>query len=101
MNKTFFTIGLGWLAMAGLVWPASGADLGRKTLPGHVPAVVSQLSAVSRLAATNELHLAIGLPLRNQEAMKTLIPPAQTTAAFFPPMNLRRNSVPRRRIIRR
>jgi len=73
MNKTFFTIGLGWLAMAGLVWPASGADLGRKTLPGHVPAVVSQLSAVSRLAATNELHLAIGLPLRNQEAMKTLL----------------------------
>jgi uncharacterized repeat protein (TIGR01451 family) len=73
MNKTFFKICLGWLALAGLAWPAGGADTALKTLPGHVPAVISHLSAVSRLAATNELHLAIGLPLRNQEAMTTLL----------------------------
>ena len=48
MNKTFFKIGLGWLALAGLAWPASGADdwpedfarpcAGRRFAPGaHEP----------------------------------------------------------------
>ena len=36
-----------------------------KTLPGHVPSVVSKLSVTGRLAATNQMRLAIGLPLRD------------------------------------
>ena len=70
MNKTFFKIGLGLLALAGLAWPASGAETGLKTLHGHVPAVVSQLAPLSRVNATNDLHLAIGLPLRNPDQLQ-------------------------------
>ena len=42
---------------------AQGAEL--RSLTGHVPSVVSHLSAKGRLAATNQLRLAIGLPLRD------------------------------------
>lgn len=73
MNKTFLKIGLGLLALAGLVWPSRGAVTGMKTLHGHVPAVVSQLAPVGRVNATNNLHLAIGLPLRNQGDLNTLL----------------------------
>jgi hypothetical protein len=40
-----------------------------KTLPGHVPAQVSALAPVGRLAASNRLNLAIGLPLRNPQLL--------------------------------
>jgi len=72
MNKTFFKIGLGLLALAGLAWPSRGDVPGMKTLHGHVPAIVSKLAPLGRVNATNELHLAIGLPLRNQEALTNL-----------------------------
>ncbi len=42
---------------------ASGADW--KILPGHVPRELSKLNATGPLAATNQLRLAIGLPLRD------------------------------------
>jgi subtilase family serine protease len=41
----------------------SGSDW--KILPGHVPTVVSNLTAKGLLPATKQLRLAIGLPLRN------------------------------------
>jgi hypothetical protein len=52
----------------GLLWalgtcPVSGA--GWKTLRGHVPPVTSRLTAIGSLPATNELRLALGLPLRD------------------------------------
>ena len=43
--------------------PVFGA--GWKQLHGHVPEITKKLSATGRLAATNELHLAIGVPLRD------------------------------------
>ena len=43
--------------------PVFGAAL--KTLSGHVPAVTSRLAATGRVPATNQLHLAIGVPLRD------------------------------------
>jgi subtilase family serine protease len=43
--------------------PALAANM--KVLSGHVPTVVSSLTSKGRLAATNELQLAIGLPLRD------------------------------------
>lgn len=47
----------------------------RQTLSGHIPQAVKKLNlqSVGRLSSTNRLHLAIGLPLRNQEAFNALL----------------------------
>ena len=55
-----------------LIWtvgvcPVFGGSL--KTLRGHVPAVISKLHAIGDVPATNELQLAIGLPLRDQAGL--------------------------------
>src|SRR5450432_2915772 len=42
-------------------------------LYGHVSAVVKSLSPLGRLPGTNHLNLAIGLPLRNQAALSSLL----------------------------
>jgi len=73
MNKTFYKIGLGLLAMAGVVGSANAAVSGMKTLHGHVPAVVSQLAPTGHLGGTNNLHLAIGLPLHNQDKLNQML----------------------------
>ena len=74
MNRNFLKIGFRLLAVAGLTTVASAAVVGNtRQLSGHVPAVVSQLSSTGRLAATNRLHLALGLPLRNREALTNLL----------------------------
>ncbi len=44
-----------------------------KTLHGHVPAVVSRLQAKGLLSANTNLTLAIGLPLRNADALTNLL----------------------------
>ena len=44
-----------------------------QTLSGHVPAMVSRLSAVGDLPGTNRLQLAIGLPLRHQDVLTQLL----------------------------
>jgi subtilase family serine protease len=44
-----------------------------KTLHGHVPEAIRALKPKGNLAGTNQLHMAIGLPLRNTEALKTFI----------------------------
>jgi len=49
------------------ICPVFSADF--KGLPGHVPKVISSLTPKGRLAATNQLWLAIGLPLRNAGAV--------------------------------
>jgi autotransporter-associated beta strand protein len=53
--------------------PAQGAE--RQQLRGHVPEAVKQLSLqpVDRLSGSRRLHLAVGLPLRNREALTTLL----------------------------
>ncbi len=66
---------------------ANAAEPGRTELRGHVPPVVSRLVAESRLPATNQLYLAIGLPLRNQagldELLRQLYDPASTNFHKF------------------
>src|SRR5208282_5064112 len=47
--------------------PVFGANL--KVLPGHVPEIISRLTPNGRLAATNQLVLAIGLPLRDPSGL--------------------------------
>jgi subtilase family serine protease len=65
-----------WLSLLGLLAamgmnPASGEVL--KTLHGHVPAVVNHLNPVGRVAATNQLRLAIGVPLRDPSGLDQLL----------------------------
>ena len=43
------------------------------SLRGHVPAAVARLTPTGRLPATNQLSLAIGLPLRNQSELAELL----------------------------
>ncbi len=64
-------IGLGLLLLAGGAHPVLAA--GRQALPGHIPAVVSRLQPLGRLSGTNHLQLAIGLPLRNEQALDDLL----------------------------
>jgi subtilase family serine protease len=47
----------------------------RQVIGSHVPTAVAELNLqpVSRLPATTQLNLAIGLPLRNQEALTNLL----------------------------
>jgi len=52
---------------------SSGHAAGMQFLHGHVPAVVKTLSSVGRPAAASNLNLAIGLPLRNQDALSNLL----------------------------
>jgi subtilase family serine protease len=53
--------------------PAGAAE--RQILQGNVPEAVARLhlQSVGRVAATNRLNLAIGLPLRNREALTILL----------------------------
>ena len=45
----------------------------RQALRGHVPPAVGHLQPLKRLAGTNRLELVIGLPLRNREALASLL----------------------------
>ncbi len=71
----------------------------RRPLPGHVPQAVARLQSLGRLPGTNQMDLAIGLPLHHQEVLTNLLrelyspaspnfhhylTPAQFTAAFGP-----------------
>ncbi|MGA2244074.1 MAG: protease pro-enzyme activation domain-containing protein, partial [Verrucomicrobiota bacterium] len=46
---------------------------GQQVLPGHVPEAISHLHSLGRLAATNEINLAISLPLRNQSELTSFL----------------------------
>jgi len=71
MNKSLIALGVGLLlALPSPVLLAQGA--GAVQLSGHVLPIVSQLQARGHLVATN-LNLAIGLPLRNREALTNLL----------------------------
>jgi len=61
------------LALLMGVLSSFGADSGRIVLPGHRPDVVARLTPVRDLPATNQLSLAIGLPLRNRDGLKELL----------------------------
>ncbi len=76
-----------WWVTVALTALCGVAQAGLKSLPGHVPAVVARLAPIGRLAATNALSLAIGLPLRHQqgldELMQQLYNPASTNFHKF------------------
>src|SRR5882724_1241564 len=51
----------------------AAAQSGMTTLRGHVPAAVSRLQAKGQLSAETNLSMAIGLPLRNEASLDSLI----------------------------
>src|SRR5262245_35675161 len=53
--------------------PSLSAAAARSTLAGHVPPPIANLTPVGSPLATNRLYIAIGLPLRNQTGLHTLI----------------------------
>lgn len=59
------------LALSGL--PSLAAVIGGVSLSGHVPAVLKSLTANGNLSGSTNLHLAIGLPLKNQSALTNLL----------------------------
>ncbi len=58
-----------------LTFTTPGSGVERQVLRGHVPAAVARLGLrpLGRLPATNRLNLAIGLPLRNTNALNKLL----------------------------
>ena len=64
------------LAIFCLIWgvgvcPVFGGNL--KTLHGHVPAITKQLQSTGNWPATNQLWLAIGLPLRDPAGLSNFL----------------------------
>jgi hypothetical protein len=58
---------------AGTAAVCLGANADREVLAGLRPAVVAELTATGKLPATNQLSLALGLPLRNPAALEELL----------------------------
>jgi len=74
MRNRLFKIGAGLAMLTAVVFSSAAAPQpAMKTLHGHVPAVVSRLQAKGLLAATNNMYLVLGLPLRNQEGLTNLL----------------------------
>jgi len=61
------------LVLSACTGPGAARAARTQVLHGHVPAAVAQLPAVGRLAGTNHLRLALGLPLRNTEQLNKLL----------------------------
>jgi hypothetical protein len=64
------------LALAALAWqafPVRAQPKNRQTLTGHVPAVVRTLQSKGNLPASQQLHLAIGLALRDKTGLASLL----------------------------
>jgi len=73
MRRILLTIGLGLVLSSITTYSSLAVGTDLVTLRGHVPAVVSGLQSKGLLSATTNLDLAIGLPLRNQEALTNLL----------------------------
>lgn len=62
-----------WTAMFLLFTLPTARAAEMKVLRGHVPNVVSQLTPKGRFASTNELWLAIGLPMRDEAGLEAFV----------------------------
>jgi len=51
----------------------SAGAAGLKVLPGHVPAVTHRLVSIGQLPATNQVRLAIGVPLRDEAGLNAFL----------------------------
>jgi hypothetical protein len=61
------------LVLSGWLFATTAWSADRQILRKHVPEGAKNLPSLARLETTNRLNLAIGLPLRNQEALTNLL----------------------------
>jgi len=73
MRKILLTIGMSLAVTGAAVYTSVAQPAGAVSLRGHVPAAVSRSRATGRLQGATNLNLAIGLPLRNQAALDSLL----------------------------
>lgn len=73
MRKNLLKIGAALLLSGGAIFPVATVNAAQVALVGHVPSVVAHLTAESALPATNNLTLAIGLPLHNTDVLSNLL----------------------------
>ncbi len=71
MNRFFGRSVVTTAIFLGGIFPAFSA--GWKTLPGHVPKIISSLTANGIFPETNQLRLAIGLPLRDPAGLEKFL----------------------------
>ena len=71
IQKYLTVLGVALVMLSGPATFAQNAPW--QQLHGHVPAAVSHLQPLGRVPATNHINLAIGLPLRNREALNNLL----------------------------
>jgi len=55
---------------------------GRQQLHGHVPEITKTAPFIGRLEGATQLHLAVGLPLRNQESLQYLLKELYDSKSF-------------------
>jgi len=60
-------------AFGGVAIPGWTQSANRKSLPGHGLAVIGRLKATGHLPASQRMDFAIGLPLRNRDALTNLL----------------------------
>jgi len=68
-----FPFALLFLACLVMFLPGGAVGADWKTLPGHRPKVIGQLTASGRLAATNQLRLALGVSLRDPAGLAAFL----------------------------
>jgi hypothetical protein len=68
-NRGYFLI----VTATSLLFSVTAWSAERKLLHGHIPAAIAGLQAIGHFDATTNLHLAIGLPLRKQQALTNLL----------------------------
>src|SRR5450432_3245238 len=71
--KSTINLRLASCVVLSLLFITSGWAAEGQSLSGHLPPAAARLQPVGRLPALNRLNLAIGLPLRNQEALTNLL----------------------------
>jgi hypothetical protein len=71
LQRLFFAASIGVALFFGGIVSNWAAEL--KFLRGHVPPAVKHLAPIGRLSSERRLDLAIGLPLRNKEALTNLL----------------------------
>ena len=64
---------LGMRVLMALMMPLAAGAADKQAIHGHVPAALARLQAVDRLPGSTHLDLAIGLRLRNTEALTNLL----------------------------
>ena len=64
---------MAWLLVAGMAGPGRAAPAGWRQLSGQVPAATARLTPAGQVPDTNEMNLAIGLPLRDRAGLEALL----------------------------